>query len=398
MSAVSKIDFLKNDYFVAFGLVLVAFLIRIPNLAYPPQPIFDEVHFTNFGIRTLNSETDIDIHPPFIRLVFADIIKASGFSDLNRKIQLGEHFDNFPYVNLRLLTVFIGSLLAGIIYLLAKKIYSDYLLALLPAIFVIFDGTLVSYSRAILYDTYLLFFGFLGVLLLFCSLESEKKYKRILFFLLSGISLGLAASIKWSGLGFLASAIFVLLIKTKIKYLLPMILLAFLTYSSIFLALYGTGDVGRFYEVQKNMFLGHLSVHETHPAQSPPWKWPLAIDTFILWGNGEDDTIRFSPNVFSWSAGFVSFFLATIIFLREKSGKLFFLLASYLVNYLPFFLITRPMFLYHYFPALVFSYLMFPWAFKNISKLLFGQINSKHIYIIALADILCFLIFIPFIY
>jgi len=392
--------FSKRDYFLAAGLVLAAFLIRIPFLSYPPQPIFDEIHFTNFGIQTLRGETNIDIHPPFIRLVFAGIIKASSFTDLGRKIISGEDYRDFPYVPLRLVAVIIGSLLAGVIYLLAKKLYADPLLALLPGIFVVFDGVLVSYSRAVLYDTYILFFGFLGVLFLWLALDGKTKKQTISFFIIAGIAMGLTASIKWSGLAFLASGFFLLFAKGKIKYFFFLALITFLAYFGVFLVLYGTGNTVRFYEIQQKMFLGHLSAKEPHPAQSPPWKWPLAIgvDKFILWGNGIDDVIKLSPNVFSWSAAFASVLLAMFIFIREKTGKLFFLLGSYLANFLPFFLITRTMFLYHYFPALIFSYLLVPFIFKSLSELLFGQTQKKHIYAVVALNILFFTFFIPFIY
>ncbi|MDP2669311.1 MAG: phospholipid carrier-dependent glycosyltransferase [bacterium] len=387
-----------RDYFLATGLVLTAFLIRIPFLSYPPQTVFDEIHFTNFGLQTLKGETNIDIHPPFIRLVFAGIIKASSFRDLGRKIITGEDYEDFPYVPLRLATVIIGSLLAGVIYLLARKLYADPLLALLPGIFVVFDGALVSYSRTVLYDTYILFFGFLGILLLWLALDGKTKKQAVSFFVLAGIAMGLTASIKWSGLAFLASGFLLLFAKGKIKHCFFLTLIAFLTYFGVFLALYGAGNTGHFYEIQQKMFLGHISVPAHHPGQSPPWQWPLGLGNFIMWGNGTDDIIKLSPNIFSWVAVFVSVLLSLFLFIRGRSGTLLFILGSYFANYLPFFLISRPLFFYHYFPALVFGYLLVPLVFKFMSELLFGQIHKKHIYAVMALNILFFAFFIPFIY
>src|SRR3989338_9930560 len=49
---------------------------------------------------------------------------------------------------------------------------------------------------------------------------------------------------------------------------------------------------------------------------------------------------------------------------KERLSRLkTFLVLSYLGNYLPFFFISRKMFLYHYFPALLFSYLLVPVTF-----------------------------------
>src|SRR3989338_6959313 len=52
---------------------------------------------------------------------------------------------------------------------------------------------------------------------------------------------------------------------------------------------------------------------------------------------------------------------------KERLSRLkTFLVLSYLGNYLPFFFISRKMFLYHYFPALLFSFLLVPIAFSTI--------------------------------
>ena len=188
--------FSKKVYLIFGGLFLLAFLIRIPYLSYPQEPVFDEAHYINFAERTLAGEKDIDIHPPLARLIFAGILWLAPY-DAN----------NFPFFRLRLLAVFAGSLLAGIVYLIAQKLYRNQILALLPALMVIFDGALISYSRMILPDILILVFGFLGILLL---IQDSRNT-----FLFSGIMFGLAASIKWSGLAFLASGLIYLYLNKK---------------------------------------------------------------------------------------------------------------------------------------------------------------------------------------
>ncbi len=387
----------KRDYLIATGLIVLAFLVRTPYFSYPPQPVFDEAYFTNFGIQTIKGETDIDIHPPFMRLIFAGIIKTAGFNALDQKIISGENYGNFPYAPLRLVTVVAGSLLAGVIYLLSKKIYGSVLLAVLPGIFVIFDGILITYSRLILYDTYILFFGFLSVLLLWLSLDSSNRRWKILLFMLAGISMGLAASIKWSGLAFLASGFILLLIKGKIKYFIILAFLAITAYFGIFLTLYGAGRVKNIYEIQKKMLHAQISIREHHPAQSRPWQWPLSYDGPVLWNSGKD-IIKLSPNVFSWTAAFVSIVISLYLLARDRSPKLLFLFGSFFANYLPFFLISRPIYIYHYFPALLFGYLLTPFLLIYLSEILFGNLQNRHIYALMALDLILYLAVIPFIY
>ena len=388
VNIVEKIFFSKKDYLLATGIVLLAFLIRIPNISYPSEPVWDEFHYTNYAIRTLNGEGAIDVHPPFMRLFFAKATYFSGFRDLSLKINIGEDFKNFPYITLRFASILAGSLLAGVIYLIARKLFKENALALLPSFFVIFDGFLVTYSRLILPEIYILFFGFLGILFLL----SESFFAVIM----GGILIGISFSIKWSALGFLAAGIIYLALNKKIKHIPTLILISFLTYFYIFSMIVPADD---FIKYTKAMYRGHLAFKEGEITYaSHPIKWPVADDRFILWGNGRDDIIKLSPNLFSWTSVAFSLLISFYLVFRDKDKKLIFLLGGYLASYIPFFFISRPVFLYHYIIPLVFGFLFAPFLISLLIDI-FGVEKKKKILLIThIANVSFFLIFIPFIY
>ncbi|KKU15674.1 MAG: Protein mannosyltransferase 1 [Candidatus Giovannonibacteria bacterium GW2011_GWB1_45_9b] len=383
-----KIIFSKKDYLWAAGIVLAAFLIRIPNFTYPSAPVWDEFHYTNYAIRTLNGEGAIDVHPPFMRLFFAKAAMLSGFRDTALKISISEDFKSFPYVPLRFMGVVTGSLLAGIIYLISKKVFKENSLALIPPLFAVFDGFLITYSRLILPEIYILFFGFLGILFLLSG--------GLLPIIIGGILIGISFSIKWSALGFLASGILYLVLFKKIKYVLPLILISCLTYFYIFSLI---APSSQFIKYQKAMYAGQLAFTEKEISYaSSPIKWPFADNQFILWGNGKDDIIKLSPNLFSWALIPCSLIISLYLIYRNKDKKLIFLLAGYLASYIPFFLISRPVFLYHYIIPLVFGFLFVPFSISLLIDIFEVEKKKKIFAVTHTANALLFLIFIPFIY
>ena len=398
-----KVIFSKKDYLWAAGLVLLAFLIRIPNISYPPEPAFDEVHYTNFAIRTLSGEVNIDVHPPFARYLFSEFLKATSFNDLSRKIFLKENYGDFPYIPLRFATVLAGSLLAGIVFLISRRFYDNLVLALIPSWMVIFDGALVSYSRYILPDTYILFFGFLGILLLFHGLEFKNNITKLFLLSAAGLSMGFTASIKWSGLGFLASGLLYLIIYKKIKYGAILIIFCLFGYILPYTILLPEGAITSQPLLIKEMIRGHSKVIEFPGSDgekitASPILWLFADRQFILWGNGKDDIVKLSPNLFGWTAVIVSIITSFFFAIRTRSRQTFFILTSYFLNYLPFFLVSRSLYMYLYFPALIFGYLLIPETFKIVSDILSPGNIKKPAIIICCLTLLFFLIFIPFIY
>ncbi|HWT05314.1 MAG TPA: glycosyltransferase family 39 protein, partial [Xanthomonadales bacterium] len=69
----------RRDWMFAGGIALVAFVVAVIGLAWPPEKIFDEVYFARGGEEYLRGVTQYEwTHPPFTKLVMALSIAIVG--------------------------------------------------------------------------------------------------------------------------------------------------------------------------------------------------------------------------------------------------------------------------------------------------------------------------------
>ena len=102
-----------------------------------------------------------------------------------------------------------------------------------------------------------------------------------------------------------------------------------------------------------------------HPAASKWYTWPISKHPVLFWQNdhadGDTEWIMLQGNPVLWWGTLVTLalFAAALAARRVRAGPqrdaLLFLAAGYAMNFLPFALITRPMYLYHYFFGLLYS-------------------------------------------
>lgn len=395
--------FVSKDKNVLIVLIILAIVTRLPFLSYPDRTVFDEVIYTNYAIHTANHVPFFDIHPPLARMIFAGIANNSPFGLWAIPIETNNQFGDFPYVTLRLFIALFGILLPLLLYLIGRLLKYSPAAAGVVALFMIFDNALVLYSRTILPDTLLLFFNFFGFAAALAATKLVNHHKqRILLVLLSGIAIGLAVSIKWTALAVLALVWIIFLFVRMYRAIFATGLLVIFSYLFIFVMYFtnfpegGRTDPMLFaYEKQWivdisfpngtkiNEVIEYLpEIHQTMlrantdsdiskaTLQSEgPLSWPVARTIITLWisDNGKQ-AIVLRGNEFLW---FITFFMilfeigwvATRGILKkgwpiDKNETI--LLLGYVLNYAPFFLIHRPMYLYHYFTAFIFSLLLWP--------------------------------------
>ena len=164
---------------LAFGVVGLA--MGLWHLGSPKGFIFDEVYYAQnahslalHGVE-LNSKgmADFIVHPPVGKWLIAIGIKAFGFHEFGWRFS----------------SAVIGSLSIVLIYFVAQKLFKSTLISSCAAILTLADGLHLVHSRTALLDIFLMFFILLG----FYFLLDSRHW-------LAGISLGLAAGVKWSGL------------------------------------------------------------------------------------------------------------------------------------------------------------------------------------------------------
>lgn len=366
---------------IFLGLTIIAIITRFYLFGYPPEVVFDEVHFGKFILAYLEKKSFFDIHPPFAKLLIAGFAKILSFKTDCTFLNIGQSCSGETFLFLRFLPSVFSFLFIFVFYLFLSELTSSKTTGLIGAFFIALENGFIVQGRLILIDIFLLFFGFLT---LFLILKYQQK-KDLYYLLLAGLSLGFTISTKWTGLSFIVSSLLIFLIqkesiKEKIKNFSILLLLSFFVYLFSFWvhfkiipnqgeqALFVGYDfeklnfLQKFLTMNKIMYTSQSSLNQvTHPYQSNPIEW-LFMKKEIFYWTKENKKIFFTGNIFLWYSATLSLFFLIGSFFSLKMKKFFnysnflllFLLLSFLSNYLPFFSLQRPIFLYHYLPAYAF--------------------------------------------
>jgi dolichyl-phosphate-mannose-protein mannosyltransferase len=371
--------------------------------------VFDEVYFARFGNDYLAHRPFFDAHPPLGKYLIGLGIWLHG---------------KFEPVGYRWLNALVGSflplLVAGIAYQLSQRRSHTLIAGLLTAA----DGLLLVESRYALINVYLLLFGFMGHWLFLIAL-GQKGRSRWLWIAGAAVCLGGSIAVKWSGLGFLlglyliwlaAIALFRLsrragrseaanLPLSNLPHLNPLAMLlvipAIVTLVYWLVAiphLQQNPGVG-FWELQKQMLGYHEAIGpKAHPYCSPWFSWPLLLRPISYFYQqartltepmpvigpplqGGATQIVYSVyatgNPILWwcstlvMLGLFVFLLQQFWRMRGNESELawrlpvwipLYLVLNYAANLLPWVKVSRCLFLYHYMPASIFSFLGLAWV------------------------------------
>ncbi|RIB11587.1 Glycosyltransferase Family 39 protein [Gigaspora rosea] len=175
------------------------------------------------------------------------------------------------------------------------------------------------------------------------------------------------------------------------------------------------GFLKKFLELNKVMWSTNSGLTDSHPYDSRPLSWILLTRGINFWSKEHRQIYLLGNPLIWWSSAFaiLIFIIAkTITILREKrgykdhldgkkehfeswSGLIF---MGWCLHYLPFFLMSRQLFLHHYFPSLYFAILLIGIIFDLFTH----KLSSRYKLIIAIiflvASVYVFTIFSPIIY
>ena len=256
-------------------IALISFFLRAFNLGSIKTLIFDEVYYVDGardllaqGVEVAGPKSEFVVHPPLGKWMIASGIKLFG--------------DN-P-TGWRIATALVGSLMILLIGLIAQRLFRNSLLTGLASALAALDGLALVHSRTALLDNFLAFF-----ILLATYFFIRKNYW------LTGLTLGLALSSKWSALYFIAAFGLIALYRAFShhtgKGLIRPTLERFTQFGFLPILVYMTSWSGWFLndrgwgrDYSDNTFASFIYYHQqilgfhtgltkNHPYEASPWSW-----------------------------------------------------------------------------------------------------------------------------
>ncbi len=383
-------------------ITALAFVTRFWGLLDPRAVVWDEIHFQRFAGAYFTGAYYVDVHPPLGKLLLAGAARLLGVSGAALAALA-------PAPELRVLPALAGALVIPVVYLLLRELGTGRRVATLAAALLLADNALLVESRFILVDSMLILFGMTAVLL-YLMARNGSGASRWMLLTAAAATGGAAASTKWTGL----SALGLILLAWSAEALMQRrdwrallreaAVLAFVP-AAIYVASFavhfallnrtGPGDLwmsARFQAslagnplhaaggresfvrsmVDLNRTMTNINIgwaSDTNAAASPWFTWPIAKHSVAFWsliepGAGTQRWIVMFANPIVWWGTLLGIvvIVAAAIARRAQLARhrtlLLFLAAGYALNFIPFAFIRRPMFLYHYFFALIFSVML----------------------------------------
>lgn len=410
-------QFETGDTFLTLFICIVSFATHLWTIQSPSNIVFDEVHFGNFTNWYTRSEFFFDIHPPLGKLVMFLFANLSEYDGL---IEFGDNAGPHPYDNdanfgsyipLRLTPALFSSCCSPLLYLALRFSSFSKCAAFAGASLCLFDTSLLCEHRYILSDGLLHFFTCLHIMIMSYGLSIPRyTIKFWIWQIITGLSLGAACSCKNTAWGLCALNAFIHILELVYDYqeisfdlifdiicrgaflVFPLILVYFVSFIIHFILTpysgQGTGylpedmkqqlvekaDIGheawsvrvkgsdlftRAIRLTVIMHTGNMQITQFHPYQSRPLGWPLLTDIKVAFYFKDQLEVSCMGNVFSY---YFVFFGTLALLFGYKNEKWFLALrftVGWAVSYLPFFLIPRAMYLYHYHIPLMLGALAF---------------------------------------
>ncbi len=393
---------------------------------YENSTYFDEIYHARTAYEHILEITPYEnTHPPLGKLIIAFFINIFGMN---------------PF-GWRFAGALFGVLMLPVLYFILRRFFNSRVLCGAGIFIFAFDFMHFTQTRIATIDTYSVFFMLLmyAAMIVFCQKDiiNSSIKSLILPLLLSGVFMGLGIASKWTcayaAVG-LAVMFFMKLIVTghKIykdkdtfkKYKMKCIDIClwciglfvvipfgiyFVSFMPIMLLPHNQSDmIGAFLRAQTHMFNYHSGLVSEHPFASPYYEWPLVVQNIWYYithnhqGSGMVSTISALGNPVVWWGGFAALVFAVVKVIKTKNLALNFILIGFASVYLPWVLIPRETFIYHYFtavPFIVTAIIYFFSTLQNKKTLALGAVKVDMSKIVAIGfcvfTFVMFLVFFP---
>ncbi len=334
-----------------------------------------------------------------------------------------------------------GVLMVPVLYNLAKKFFKETWIATVTTLLFTFDFMHFVQTRIATIDVFVTLFIILSYYFMYCytkySFYDTDLKKMFIPLGLCGITMGFGWASKWTGIYSSAGLciIFFAVMAQRFreyiyacnypkgntegishKYIVDNFHKKFLKtigFCCIFFVLIpviiylmsyipfndGTdrGFLEKVIEAQKTMFNYHSNLSDPHDYSSKWYQWPIMYRPIWYYDGSVSDTLKEGISAFGnplvWWAGIPAFIYMLYLVYKERDTKAAFLSIGYMSQYLPWFFVSRTVFIYHYFPSVSFITVMLGYSFYRIVKKHPGM--KKAVYIYALLAIGLFILFYP---
>ena len=339
-------------------ILLISFFTKAWRFNQPSGYYFDEIYYGFTAAQYAQGNMDAWVfdttapkgfsytwdHPPVGKLLMSVPIKIFGVSAFSR----------------RLVPLLFGTFLPLAVYFFTTTVFPrKKAVGLLATLLITFDGLVLTMSRIALVDIMLTTFILLSAMYIW---KGKTLYAALFF--------GLAVSTKWTGIYLLPIYFFAQVLKFETKRkgiesrlakvalkLVSFVCIGSATYILSYAPMINHFGWSKFVDLQKQMYWYHTGLKATHPSQSKPYTWPLNLRPVWLWSDsqgGKTANIYAMGNPVVFWGGVVCVLFISIGVIRTRSKTGMYLLACYLVFWLPWIFSPRLMFLYHYLPSVPF--------------------------------------------
>lgn len=330
---------------------------------YMSSAYFDEIYYVRAAEDYINLKDPYEwTHPPLGKLIMAAGILIFGYN---------------PF-GWRIMGVIFATLMIPVIYSLGKRMFGTRIGAFIPAFLLVFDFMHFTMGRMATVDTFAVFFSLTSQLFFFIYFQEvlRKGWKvsiRPLFLAVLFFSLGF--STKWYTLyGFVAQIFLLLALRireisafkeewmARVRVFFSHPFLPVLGFMAIAASVYLLTFVPYMiightlrdvYDRQWSMYIYHSTLVAAHPFSSQWWSWPVMLRP--VWLHFSDlpgemvSTIAAMGNPAIWWFGLGSIISAVEKTIRERDHVCSFIVTFFFLQWLPYALITRCLFLYHFY-------------------------------------------------
>ena len=357
---------------------------------------FDEIYHARTAMEHIRNIKPYEVsHPPLGKLIISIGIRLFGM------VPFGWRFMG---------TLF-GVLMLPLMFIFIKNMFGSTFTASCGTIVFAFDFMHFVQTRIATIDSYGVFFIILTYFFMYRYISSppDASFKKTaLPLFLSGLFFGIGAACKWIVLygapGLLALFLIyqirrylcaqrtdkqndfaVCLRKTILLcvlcYLLLPCVIYYLSYIPYGLAAGMTVSGGMLWsgqyikiilENQAFMLGYHSNVTQYHEFASRWYTWLIDLRPILYYRENISSSLKSTFGAFGspmlWWGGLLSLIAMLVESIKKRCGKALFILIGYAVFLLPWTVITRPVFIYHYFPCTVFLTLALCHVFNSVTE------------------------------